>query len=187
MSLKILQDKVASCKDCDLHKTRTQTVFSRGNSEAKLVIIGEAPGADEDAQGLPFVGKSGQLLDKVIGALGYDPTKDIYVMNVIKCRPPDNRKPTDHEVDSCSYHFDKQLELVAPKVIVCLGNTAAQHLLKTKEGVTKLRVSQNVFSYRGILVKATYHPSYLLRSGGNASPYFKDFVSDLKNALESVK
>lgn len=183
--LQVLQDKVKECTSCTLHKSRTQTVFSRGSYEARLVIIGEAPGADEDAQGLPFVGKSGQLLDKVITSLGYDPTKDIYVMNVLKCRPPDNRRPTDDEVVACSTHFNEQLSLVGPKKIVCLGNTATQNLLKVKEGVTKLR--GQALEYNKIPVVATYHPSYLLRGGGPSSPYFRDFVSDLKTALESVK
>lgn len=183
--LQVLQDKVKDCTACELHKSRTQIVFSRGSHEARLVIIGEAPGADEDAQGLPFVGRSGQLLDKVITSLGYDPTKDIYVMNVLKCRPPDNRRPTEEEVITCSEFFNEQLTLVDPKLIVCLGNTATQNLLKVKEGVTKLR-GQALF-YKHIPVVATYHPSYLLRGGGPASPYFRDFVSDIKNALESVK
>ena len=183
--LTVLQERVAACKDCSLHKSRTNTVFARGNPESYITIIGEAAGAEEDLSGLPFVGKSGQLLDKVITSLGYDPKQDIYVMNVLKCRPPDNRRPTEEEVVACSTHFDEQLTLVGPKKIVCLGNTAAQNLLKVKEGVTKLRGQE--LEYNKIPVVATYHPSYLLRGGGPSSPHFRDFVSDLKNALESVK
>ena len=157
-----LQQEVASCTRCGLAATRTQTVFARGNPEAKLCFVGEAPGADEDAQGLPFVGRAGQLLDRMISAMGLSPEGDVYVCNILKCRPPGNRRPEPDEIATCIPYLHEQLGLMRPRVIVALGNTAVLALLDTKLGITKLRGQWKL--YRGhTLVMPTYHPSYLLR------------------------
>ena len=121
-----LAAEVAACTQCALSATRTQTVFARGNPEAQLCFVGEAPGADEDAQGLPFVGRAGQLLDKMIAAMGSRPEKDVYVCNIIKCRPPGNRRPEPEEMATCIPYLHEQLAIVRPKVIVALGNTAVR-------------------------------------------------------------
>jgi uracil-DNA glycosylase family 4 len=156
-----LATEVAGCTRCGLSATRTQTVFARGNPEARLCFVGEAPGADEDAQGLPFVGRAGQLLDRMIGAMGLDPAKDVYVCNILKCRPPGNRRPEPEEMAACFPYLNEQLALIRPRVIVALGNTAVAALLETKLGITRVRGQWKL--YRGILVMPTYHPSYLLR------------------------
>ena len=156
-----LAQEVASCTKCALAATRTQTVFARGNPEAQLCFVGEAPGADEDEQGLPFVGRAGQLLDRMIGAMGLTPDRDVYVCNIIKCRPPGNRRPEPVETATCIPYLHEQLALVRPKVIVALGNTSVAALLDTRLGITKLRGQWKL--YRGTLVMPTYHPSYLLR------------------------
>jgi DNA polymerase len=153
---------VASCVKCGLSATRTQTVFARGNPDAQLCFIGEAPGADEDAQGLPFVGRAGQLLDRMIVAMGLSPETDVYVCNILKCRPPGNRRPEADEMAACFPYLHEQLALVRPRAIVALGNTAVGALLDTKLGITKVRGQWKL--YRGqTLVMPTYHPSYLLR------------------------
>jgi DNA polymerase len=157
-----LAAEVASCMRCALAASRTQTVFSRGNPEARLCFVGEAPGADEDAQGLPFVGRAGQLLDRMIGAMGLSPERDVYVCNILKCRPPGNRRPEPEEIATCIPYLHEQLAIVKPRVIVAMGNTAVAALLDTKLGITKVRGQWKL--YRGqTLVMPTYHPSYLLR------------------------
>jgi uracil-DNA glycosylase family 4 len=157
-----LAQEVSSCTRCGLAGTRTQTVFARGNPDARLCFIGEAPGADEDAVGLPFVGRAGKLLDRMIGAMGLSPEEDVYVCNILKCRPPGNRRPEPEEMATCIPYLHEQLGLVRPRVIVALGNTAVAALLETKLGITKLRGQWKL--YRGhTLVMPTYHPSYLLR------------------------
>ena len=153
--LTTLAEEVASCTKCGLAETRNKTVFSRGNPDAKLCIVGEAPGQDEDLQGLPFVGRAGQLLDKMIGAMGLSPEKDVYVCNILKCRPPGNRRPTPDEMNTCFPYLHEQLAIVAPKVIVAMGNTAVSALLSTTIGITKLRGQWKL--YRGTtLVMPTY-------------------------------
>jgi len=154
--------EVASCTRCGLAATRTQTVFARGSIDARLCFVGEAPGAEEDAQGLPFVGRAGKLLDRMIGAMGLSPDRDAYVCNILKCRPPGNRRPEPEEMATCIPFLHEQLALVRPRVIVALGNTAVAALLDTKLGITKVRGQWKL--YRGqTLVMPTYHPSYLLR------------------------
>jgi len=155
---------VAGCTLCGLAATRTQTVFARGNSAAQLCFVGEAPGADEDAQGLPFVGRAGQLLDRMIAAMGLSPEKDVYICNILKCRPPGNRRPEPEEIATCIPYLHEQLALIRPRVIVALGNTAVAALLQTSIGITKVRGQWRL--YRGqTRVMPTYHPSYLLRPG----------------------
>jgi uracil-DNA glycosylase len=177
--------EVAACTRCALSATRTQTVFARGNPEAKLCFIGEAPGADEDAQGLPFVGRAGQLLDRMIGAMGLSPERDAYVCNIIKCRPPGNRRPEPEEIATCIPYLHEQLALVAPRVIVALGNTAVASLLDTKLGITKLRGQWKL--YRGrTLVMPTYHPSYLLRPSPQQTEAKRQAWQDLQLVMKEL-
>ncbi len=184
-SLAVLQQQVVSCNKCELGKTRTKTVFSRGNPEASLCFVGEAPGADEDEQGLPFVGRAGQLLDRMIVAMGLSPEKDVYVCNIIKCRPPGNRRPTPQETSTCIPYLHDQLANVAPKVIVALGNTAVGALLDTKLGITKLRGEWKV--YRGAtLVMPTYHPSYLLRPTATQQQSKREAWEDLQKVMKQL-
>ncbi len=183
-TLKVIQDEVSTCEKCELHATRTQTVFSRGNPEAAICIVGEAPGEDEDKTGIPFVGRSGNLLDKTLTEVGLDPTKDVYVCNVIKCRPPNNRRPTDDEVNCCIDYLEEQLKIVNPKVIIALGNTAVGNLISNPLGITKIH---GKFFKRGTaVVMPAYHPSYVLRSGGKGV-IFDDFKKDLQSALAKSK
>ncbi len=180
-----LAGEVAGCRKCDLAATRTQTVFARGNPGAQLCFVGEAPGADEDAQGLPFVGRAGQLLDRMIAAMGLSPDKDTYVCNIIKCRPPDNRRPLPDEISTCIPYLHEQLALVHPRVIVALGNTAALALLETKLGITKVRGQWKL--YRGrTLVMPTYHPSYLLRPGPQQTEAKRQVWEDLQLVMKEL-
>ena len=163
--------EVAGCTKCALHATRTQTVFARGNPEADLMFIGEGPGADEDAQGEPFVGKAGQLLDKMIAAMGYA-RDDVYIANIVKCRPPDNRKPLPAEMAACEGYLHEQIALVQPKVIVALGASAVEGLLKIS-GISRLRGTWRL--YRGeIPTMPTFHPAYLLRSPAEKRVVWED-------------
>jgi DNA polymerase len=183
--LPVLMEDVKGCVQCGLHETRTNTVFARGNSEAKLCFVGEAPGADEDEQGLPFVGRAGQLLDKMIQAMGLDPAKDVYICNIIKCRPPGNRRPEPDEIAKCIPFLHEQLAHVDPKVMVALGNTAVAALLGTKLGITKVRGSWKL--YRGkIPVMPTYHPSYLLRPGPMQAEAKRQAWEDLQTVMKEL-
>lgn len=160
--LKTLAEEVAQCHLCpDLAQTRTQTVFGVGNSNARLVFFGEAPGADEDRAGEPFVGKAGQLLTKIIEACQLK-REDTYILNVLKCRPPANRNPSPDEAARCRPFFEKQLEVIQPEMICCLGAVAATTLLETTMSVGRLR--GKFHQWRGIPVAVTYHPAYLLRN-----------------------
>lgn len=161
-TLKSLGEQVAACVRCqELADTRTQTVFGVGNPEAEIMFIGEAPGADEDAQGEPFVGKAGQLLNKIIEAAQLT-REEIYICNILRCRPPGNRNPSPVEAGNCREYLEGQIETIAPKYIVCWGTCAAQNLLGVKTPIGKLR--GQFFDYRGAKVVCTYHPSYLLRN-----------------------
>jgi uracil-DNA glycosylase family 4 len=181
----VLEEQVSACTKCELSKTRTKTVFSRGNPKAAVCIVGEAPGADEDAQGLPFVGRAGQLLDKMIAAMGLSPETDVYVCNILKCRPPGNRRPTPEETSTCIPYLHDQLANVAPKVIVAMGNTAVQALLDTKIGITKVRGQWKL--YRGkTLVMPTYHPSYLLREGPVQRTAKQEAWEDLQKVMKEL-
>jgi DNA polymerase len=146
--------------------------------------VGEAPGEDEDKQGFPFVGRSGGLLDKVLTAQGLDVTQDIYVCNILKCRPPNNRRPTEEETNLCIDFLEEQLKLVNPKVIVALGSTAVNGLINTTFGITKIR--GQFFKRRGTVVMPTYHPSYVLRNG-SSGPVFEAFKQDLESAYNKSK
>lgn len=163
---------VAECTRCpQLARTRTQTVFGVGNAEAKVMFIGEAPGADEDRLGEPFVGKAGQLLTKIIEACGWK-RHEIYICNILRCRPPDNRTPTETEADNCREYLDKQIAIVDPDYIVCWGSCAAQNLLGTKDAIGKMR--QRFYQHGRAKVLCTYHPSYLLRNPAAKKPVWDD-------------
>lgn len=163
---------VAGCTRCpELAATRTQTVFGVGNPRAKVMYIGEAPGADEDRTGEPFVGRAGQLLDKITEACGWK-REEIYICNVLRCRPPGNRLPTWDEADNCREYLDGQIAIVDPEYIVCWGTCAAQNLLGTKDAIGKLR--QRFYQYGRAKVLCTYHPSYLLRNPAAKKPVWDD-------------
>jgi uracil-DNA glycosylase len=156
-----LEARVAACTACPLHLSRTQTVFGVGNKKAELMVIGEAPGATEDKMGLPFVGRAGQLLDSMLFAIGLDREK-VYIANVLKSRPPNNRDPLPEEVAACKPFLLRQIELVQPRLILAVGRVAAQMLLQTDEPMSKLRGP--LLSFQNIPLMVTYHPAYLLRS-----------------------
>jgi DNA polymerase len=170
-TLPIVRTDLGECTRCKLHKTRNKIVFGDGNSNADLVFVGEGPGADEDAQGLPFVGRAGKLLTQMIEAMGLK-RPDVYICNVVKCRPPGNRPPEKDEVETCSPFLFRQLDVLQPKVIVCLGATAAQTLLRTNRGISHFRGEW--LEYRGFKMMATYHPAYLLRNPAAKSEVWKD-------------
>ena len=168
--LKIRED-IGDCTRCKLHKGRNKIVFGDGNPQARLVFVGEGPGADEDKQGLPFVGRAGKLLTQMIEAMGLQ-RQDVYICNVVKCRPPENRKPEDDEVSTCSPYLLRQLDVIAPKVLVCLGAVAAQTLLETNRGISQFRGEW--LEWRGHKLMDTYHPAYLLRNPAAKSEVWKD-------------
>ena len=176
-TLQEIREDIGDCTRCKLHTLgRKQIVFGVGNPNADLMFVGEAPGADEDVQGVPFVGRAGQLLTKMIEAMGF--TRDqVYIANVIKCRPPENRNPEPDEVERCEPFLFKQIESIQPKVIVALGAFAAKTLLKTQDPISRLR--GRVYEYHGAKLIPTFHPSFLLRSP-NQKKYAWD---DLKKAL----
>ncbi len=168
--LKIRTD-LGECTRCKLHRTRNKIVFGDGNPKAELVFVGEGPGHDEDMQGLPFVGRAGKLLTQMIEAMGLQ-RKDVYICNVVKCRPPENRAPEKDEVAECSPFLLRQIDAIAPKVIVCLGSTAAQTVLETNRGISQFRGQW--LEFRGRKLMATYHPAYLLRNPSAKSEVWKD-------------
>jgi uracil-DNA glycosylase len=160
------------CSRCKLHTLgRRQVVFGVGNPNADLMFVGEAPGADEDIQGEPFVGRAGQLLTKIIEAIGMT-RQDVYIANVIKCRPPQNRNPEPDEVEQCEPFLFRQIETIKPKVIVALGKFAAQSLLKTSEPITRIRGRE--YKYREAILMPTYHPAYLLRNPSSKREVWED-------------
>jgi uracil-DNA glycosylase family 4 len=162
--LDVIRDEVSVCRRCEqLACARTNTVFGVGPADARLCFFGEAPGADEDASGMPFVGRAGQLLTKIIEACTLS-RDQVYILNVLKCRPPDNRAPLPGEVANCREYFERQLQAIAPEFICCLGTTASQSLLQTDEPIGKLR--GRWFTHGAAQVICTYHPSYLLRNPG---------------------
>jgi DNA polymerase len=167
---KILAD-IGDCTRCKLHHGRTKLVFGDGNPKADLVFVGEGPGRDEDLQGLPFVGRAGKLLNQMIEAMGLQ-RKHVYICNVVKCRPPENRAPEKDEIETCSPFLLRQLDAIAPKVIVCLGSVAAQTLLQTNRGISHFRGEWQEF--RGTKLMATYHPAYLLRNPSAKGEVWKD-------------
>jgi DNA polymerase len=166
-----IREDLGDCTRCRLHTTRNKIVFGAGSEHAELVFVGEGPGRDEDMQGLPFVGRAGKLLTQMIEAMTL--TRDqVYIANVVKCRPPENRKPEDDESATCSPFLYRQIDAIAPKAIVCLGLTAAQSLLKTKDSISKIRGEW--LDYRGTKLMVTYHPAYLLRNPPAKADVWKD-------------
>jgi DNA polymerase len=160
--LEVLAERVAGCTRCaELAVTRTQTVFGVGPVGAELCFVGEAPGGDEDATGVPFVGRAGQLLTRIIVACGLK-REEVYIANILKCRPPGNRQPLPNEAANCREYLERQLELVAPKFLCALGSVAVKYLLGTSLGITKVR--GKFLDFRGVPVMCTFHPSYLLRN-----------------------
>lgn len=155
-----LEQAVSACTGCELHAARTQAVFGVGNHSAELLIIGEAPGRDEDLQGEPFVGRAGQLLNAMLAAIGYR-REQVYIANILKCRPPNNRDPRPEEAGACNAWLQGQIELIQPEVILALGRVAAHNLLNTDKSLGALRTGQH--SYANIPLIVTYHPAYLLR------------------------
>lgn len=169
-----LQARVAACRACaELVRNRSHTVFGVGNREAQLMIIGEAPGVDEDRQGEPFVGRAGQLLDRMLQAIGF-PREQVFIANILKCRPPGNRDPHQDEALRCEPFLLRQVELVAPKAILSVGRISAQNLLKTDAAVGRLRGRLHYFGERRIPLVVTYHPAYLLRSPEQKAKAWQD-------------
>ena len=168
---RIRDDIGPNCTRCKLHKGRTKIVFGVGNPKAELVFVGEGPGRDEDAQGEPFVGRAGKLLTQMIEAMGLR-RQDVYICNVVKCRPPENRLPEKDEIATCSPYLLRQLGVIEPKVICCLGSCSAQTMLQTTEGISRFRGQW--FDFRGSKLIATYHPAYLLRNPAAKGEVWKD-------------
>lgn len=158
-----LRAQVSACTRCTLHKTRTQTVFGVGNQHADWMIIGEAPGAEEDRRGEPFVGRAGKLLDEMLRSVGLE-RQSVFIANILKCRPPNNRDPAADEAASCRGYLDRQIALLEPKLILAVGRIAAQHLLGTDAPLGRLRGQKHYLPGRQLPVVVTYHPAYLLRS-----------------------
>ncbi|MBS1236711.1 MAG: polymerase [Proteobacteria bacterium] len=167
----VLEEAVRSCTKCALHSTRTQTVFGVGNRKAQWMFVGEAPGADEDRQGEPFVGAAGKLLNAMLAALGLK-REEVFIANVLKCRPPNNRDPQADEVEQCEPYLIRQIELIQPKLIVALGRHAAHSLLKTDLALARLRGQP--LSYQNIPLVVTYHPAYLLRTPSDKRKAWED-------------
>lgn len=179
-TLTSIRDELGDCRRCKLHQKRKNIVFGTGNEKAGLVFVGEGPGEDEDIEGLPFVGRAGQLLTKIIEAMGMK-RSDVYIANIIKCRPPNNRNPEPDEIESCFPFLKRQLEAISPLLIVALGTFAAQTLLGSRERISQMR--GRFHSYNGIKVMPTFHPSYLLRN-----PDEKRVVwEDMKMVMEELK
>lgn len=168
-----LNSKINDCTKCRLAKGRTKFVFGVGNPKAKIMFIGEAPGRDEDLQGEPFVGRAGQLLDKILAAINFR-REEVYIANMVKCRPPENRAPETDEMDTCHPYLLKQIEMIKPKIICCLGRISGQYLLQTKEALGRLR--GRMHDYNGIKLLVTYHPAALLRY----PEYKKETWEDMK-------
>ena len=180
-ALSAVREDIDDCTRCKLHGLgRKQIVFGVGNPNADLMFVGEAPGADEDVQGIPFVGRAGQLLTKIIEAIGLT-RDDVYIANVIKCRPPQNRNPEQDEVETCEPFLFRQIDIIKPKVIVALGTFAARTLLRTLDPISRLR--GRVYDYRGAKLIPTFHPAYLLRNPASK----REVWEDMKVARELLK
>jgi uracil-DNA glycosylase family 4 len=171
-ALQIIQSKAESCTACSLHGERRNVVFARGNPASELVIVGEAPGEEEDKTGLPFVGRAGRLLDLMLQAVGF-PKDSVYICNTLKCRPPGNRNPLPNEIAACNGFLSSQLEIISPKVLLAVGKFAAQTLVQSEESIGRLRGQVHTFEGRPVVV--TYHPAYLLRSMNAVRTAWHDF------------
>ena len=181
-ALLAIREDIGDCTRCKLHTLgRTQVVFGVGNPDADLMFVGEAPGADEDVQGIPFVGRAGQLLTKIIEAIGLT-RDDVYIANIIKCRPPQNRNPEPDEVATCEPFLFRQIDMITPRIIVALGKYAAQTLLRTEAPISRLRGQR--FDYRGATLIPTFHPAYLLRNPSSKREVWED-MKLVKRLLDS--
>jgi DNA polymerase len=178
-ALRIIREEIGECTRCALHKGRNKLVFADGSANARLMFVGEGPGADEDAQGLPFVGRAGQLLNNMITAMGLQ-REEVYIANVVKCRPPGNRTPEPEEANTCSPFLFRQIDVVGPEVIVALGATAATYLLGQRQPLAGLR--GRVHSFRGTKLIVTYHPAFLLRDPRQK----KEAWADLQIAMKEL-
>lgn len=178
-----LESSVAGCTACPLHAKRNKTVFGVGDQRASWLFVGEGPGAEEDAEGEPFVGQAGRLLDNMLAALALERGTDVYIANVVKCRPPNNRNPEPGEMKCCEPYLARQIELIAPKLIVALGKIAASHLLQTDASIASLR--GRVHEYRGTPLVVTYHPAYLLRTLADKAKAWADlcYARDRMDAI----
>jgi DNA polymerase len=172
LSLASIREEIGDCRRCKLNRGRKNIVFGEGDPKAKLVFVGEGPGFEEDQQGRPFVGAAGQLLTDIIVKGMKIQREDVYICNIVKCRPPENRNPEPDEVEACIGFVKKQIQSIKPKVIVTLGNVPTQNLLGTKQGITRMRGTWQ--EYNGIPVMPTFHPSYLLRSPGEKKKVWED-------------
>ena len=177
MTLDDVRNDLGDCRRCDLYQGRKNIIFGEGNHKAQLVFVGEAPGQQEDIQGKPFVGRAGQLLTRIIDAMGLT-RKDVYICNILKCRPPGNRNPKPDEIRICEPFLIKQIEIIQPKIICALGTFAAKTLLKTDVPISKLRGEFHL--YRGIKLMPTYHPAYLLRNPGAKKKVWEDVQMIMK-------
>lgn len=178
-AMRIIREEIGDCTRCALHKGRNKIVFADGDPNARLMFVGEGPGADEDAQGLPFVGRAGQLLNNMIGAMGLK-REEVYIANVVKCRPPSNRTPEPEEANTCSPFLFRQIDVVRPEVLVALGATAATYLLGQRQPLAGLR--GRVHSFRGTKLIVTYHPAFLLRDPRQK----KEAWADLQIAMREL-
>jgi len=169
-----LKSAVSGCTKCGLHKTRTQTVFGVGDENADWMLIGEAPGAEEDRLGDPFVGQAGKLLDSMLAAIGLSRRENVYIANVLKCRPPGNRNPAPEEVEKCTPHLLQQIELIKPRLILAMGRFAAQTLLNSDASIASLR--GRLHRYAGVPLIVTYHPAYLLRTLEDKAKAWEDLL-----------
>ncbi|MCH7722060.1 MAG: uracil-DNA glycosylase [Bacteroidetes bacterium] len=170
-TLEQLDNLINKCTSCKLHEGRNKFVFGSGNPNADVMVVGEGPGAEEDKQGLPFVGRAGKLLTDILKAIKFE-RDDVYIANIVKCRPPDNRTPLPDEMDTCLPYLKKQIEIIKPKVILCLGLTAARGLLKKRDSLTSMR--GKVFEFENAKVMVTYHPAALLRNPNWKRPCWED-------------
>ncbi|HXE97241.1 MAG TPA: uracil-DNA glycosylase [Dongiaceae bacterium] len=182
-TLEQIRKDMGQCHRCKLGATRKNMVFGVGNPKARLVFVGEAPGADEDAQGEPFVGDAGKMLNRIIAAMGLK-REEVYICNVVKCRPPQNRPPESDEISACMPYLLRQLASIGPEVIVALGASAAHALLQTKVPISKLR--GKFHDFQGTPLMPTYHPSYLLRTGGNSDSFWSVW-DDMTQVLRLLK
>jgi DNA polymerase len=181
-----LKAQVASCTACGLHEKRNKTVFGVGDEQADWLFVGEGPGADEDEQGEPFVGQAGKLLDNMLAAIDLRRGKNVYIANIVKCRPPGNRNPAPEEAQACSGYLQRQIELIRPKLIIALGKVAAVNLLGRDASIAALR--GQVHEHRGIPLIVTYHPAYLLRTLGDKAKAWQDlcFAVDTMRRLQNT-
>lgn len=183
MDFEQLKQACLACEKCDLCRTRTQVVFGEGNPNAEVLFIGEAPGKSEDEQGLPFVGRSGQLLDQYLKAIHLDRQKNIFITNIVKCRPPENRDPAPNEWDSCLPYLRLQFKMIQPKIVVCLGRIAAQRIIRPDFSVMKEHGQWT--EKNGVFFTATLHPAALLRNPNNKPLSYADYVA-IREKIEQV-